>query len=189
MKPRVPVRLNGRRGFTLLEMMFACLLMTIVMAGVFQSVLAVMGNDRRSSMEAELYLAANKAVERVQRGSDGLAGLMKSREDSVTIGAAGDSITFSVDENDPYTSDPADDTTMSVYVVDVDGVPGTTNDNTLMLDPDTAVVGDEIELCVGVFDLEFIKDERLVTMRVEIERTVRGLPLRVNAQQDIYVRN
>lgn len=178
-----------RRGFTLLEMMFACLLMTVIMAGVFQAVIAVMRNDRTTSLESELYMDANRAVERVQRGGDGLAGLMKARIDSVAIGAGSDSISFSVDTNSPYTSDAADDTDMSVYIVDADGVPATADDNTLMLDPDTSAAGNEIALCAGVSSLGFVQSGSLVTMTIEVERTMRGTPIRVSAQQDVYVRN
>ena len=188
-KPRTASRLKGEQGLTLPEMIFACLIMTIIMAGVFGSVLAVMGNDRRTSAEAELHADVNRALERVQRGSDGLAGLMKARNTSVIIGAEGDSVTFSVDENSPYTSSTGDDTAMSVYVLDTDGVAATTDDDELILDPDTAVDGNEISLCRGVADFGISKDDRVVTMDIKVQRVVRGSTIFANAQQDVYLRN
>ncbi len=180
---------KGQNGFTLLEMMFACFVMSIIMAGIFGTVIAVMKNDRRSSVEAELYAAASRAVERVQRGGDGLAGLMKAREASVSIGAAGATVDFDVDQNNPYTASTADDTQMSVYVLDVDGVPATVEDDQLIMDPDVTAPSDEMILCEGVADLNFSKNDRLITMTIELERSVRGQPIRVNSQQDIYLRN
>ena len=181
--------LGSERGMTLAEMMVACLIMTVIMAGVFGSVLTVMKNDRRSSVEAELHADVNRVLERVQRGSDGLAGLMKARSASVVVGAGGNSITFGVDENGTYTSSTGDDTAMSVYVFDADAVPGTTDDDELVLDPDTTVANDEVLLCSGVADVDFSKSGSLVTMTVKAQRVFQGSTVVFNASQDIYLRN
>lgn len=181
--------LSGTAAFTIAELLVSLFVLTLIVLSVTAIFAAAGRMTERSRAEARLFSEGLSVMNRIQRGESGLWGLMKARSDSAVVSQAGAQIDFSADKNDDYTSSTADDVAMRIFFDDGDGNAATLDDNTVVLDPDTAAAGATIPIGRNVEELNFAVAGDVVTVSVVLADTVRGETIRIAASRDILMRN
>ena len=179
----------NHRGMTFVELLFTLMITAVVLGVTIQVYIMVLTMYKNSQTESALYADGKFIMEMVQSGEKSLYGLMKARSNSIAIAADGRSVTFSVDKNGEYTQSTADDIGMSVALDDGDGDPDTTEDNEVVIDPNTAAADDTFAVGSGVEDLQFALNGDVLTVNLTLVKTFRGDPMRVSLSRDIWVRN
>jgi type II secretory pathway pseudopilin PulG len=177
------------KGMTLVEVMFATLIMGFMSLVLYSIAIAAMNTEKASQVESDLYLQGSMMIERIQVGEQGLYGIMKSRANSIAVSDDATQIDFSVDTNEDYTTDEDDDTNMSLYTDDGDLDPMTLEDNLLVFDPDTNVDDDEIILGTNVESVAFDFDGDKVTVDLSLTERIKGNARSINVSREIWVRN
>lgn len=184
-------RMRGRKGFTVVELLVASLILTLIFGVVVGVHRQARYMQRDSRTEAALFLEGARLFDRIERGEKGLHGLMKARADDVTITSGERRINFNVDTNAQYTQSTADDKTMSVYFDNGDGVDSTFADNTVVFEKDSSGTGSGTLLTIArdVENIQFQLSGKVVTASVTVARNVGGQTVRLEMTRNIYVRN
>lgn len=181
--------LSDCRGLTFVELLFSMTILTIVVYAT-TSVFAMTGRMyQQSQAESELYSEGVYVMDMIQRGESGLFGIMKGRAATLAIDPALDSATFSVDKNADYTTSTADDITMNISYSNGDGDDSTLEDNVVVIDPNTAVAGDEMQIGRNIALLNFSEAGGIVTVDLTVTRDTRTGPMSVSFSRDILMRN
>lgn len=181
--------LRDRKGLTFVELVFALMIMTFVITVITGVYIMAARMYKTSHTEAELYAEGAYVMDVIQKGESGLYGIMKGRRNTVVIAADQRAITFSADKNANYTTSVADDVQMSIAFDNGDGNDATLEDNVIVIDPDTTVNGDELEVGRNIGDVAFTYNGGIVTVDLTIERSVRGDSKQLTFSRNILMRN
>lgn len=128
-------------------------------------------------------------MDRLVMGEQGRFGLLKASQASLNITPAQDGISFSVDTNATYTTATGDDVSMSFTFVDGDGNPNTYEDNTVVFDPNVAVVNNELTIGKNVASIQFSENNGIVTVILSMAEIANGQTEFLRLSRDIWVRN
>jgi len=133
--------MKSNAGFTLVEVMVACLIGVLVLAAVIAIQMMSTRTFAEGSADVMLERTGNMIMERIVRGPAGRYGLREARLSTIVATGGSESlVSFTVDRNDPPTFDTSDDTQCAVYLAGYEGA------RKVMYDPDTSVEDNEIEL-------------------------------------------
>ncbi len=123
-------------GFTLAEILVAISISLLVTASILTVVMMSNRTWRESSASVTLQSNGRLILNQIARGSHGMYGLREANYNTLAVGDDGNSVTFSVDMNEPPTYVTDDDTGCRFYL----------NDERVWYDPNTAIERNEYPL-------------------------------------------
>ena len=177
------------KGLTFVELLFSSIILVMVML-VTVSIFNMTGRmTQNSHIESELYAEGMYVMDMIQRGESGLYGIMKARSSTLAVAVDGKSVTFLVDKNSNYSTSTADDINMSIAFDNGDGNNATLDDNSVVIDPNTTVAGDGIEVGRYLEDLTFSEAGGVVTVDLVMTRSTRAGPRTLEFSREILMRN
>lgn len=174
---------------TFVELLVGMAILTAVLSCTLSLFVSAMRSYSKAQVESDLYREGVYVMEMIQRGEDGLFGIMKARSDTLAVSAGSDSVTFSVDKNADYTEATADDIPMSISFDNGDGNDDTLEDNAIEIDPNTNVAGNELYVGHYLESVTFSLNGDVVTVNLSLSGTFRDEPVRLSLSRDILMRN